>query len=514
MNGVIGMAELLLDTSLDPLQSEYALTIRQSASALLTIINDILDFSKIEAGKLQLEHLDMSLQDVLEDVARLLANQAHAKGLELIAIPDPDLPNLVSGDAGRLRQVLLNLVGNAVKFTQSGEVAIECALLETTQNSVWVRCEVRDTGIGIPSDRMGTLFQAFTQVDATTTRRFGGTGLGLSIVKRLVELMGGEVGVESQEGAGSKFWFTARFEPATAAQSHASKTLPNFDGQRVLVVDHNVTARRMLVRTLARHRLEPACATSADEAVSLLRNAVAVSRPFDVVIMDQLMPGCEDLHGILEYEPALRGTPALLLTSTTQPKSGFAGHVIKPIKQGELMQCLAMVLGIAPTASSTSALLTTSQVLRAQPLPTDWRILLAEDNTVNQKVACRLLEKLGYRVDVVDDGQAAFDAWRKGHYDLILMDCQMPRLDGFQTTRQIRAAETTDQHVSIVALTAHAMKGTDNECIAAGMDDYLSKPIDREQLRACLERQLLARSRKQTPMEPAVELSKVAQNDG
>ncbi len=388
MNGVIGMAELLLDTPLDPLQSEYALTIQQSATALLTIINDILDFSKIEAGKLQLEQLDMSLCDVVEGVARLLATQAHAKGLEIITVLDPQLPSLVSGDPGRLRQILLNLAGNAVKFTESGQVVIECTLLENNADGALVRCEVRDTGIGIPADCIDALFQAFMQVDATATRRFGGTGLGLSIVKRLANLMGGDVGVASTPGAGSSFWFTARFQPASSMPVSAGAASTARDGAQVLVLDANAASR----------------------------------------------------------------TP----TSST---------------------------GARP-----------SELPASTPACVNWRILLAEDNAVNQKVACRLLEKFGYQVDVANDGRAAFDAWKNGGYDLILMDCQMPQLDGFQATRQIRAAETADQHIPIIALTAHAMKGTDNECMAAGMDDYLTKPIDREQLRDCLQQHLRSRT--------------------
>jgi two-component system, sensor histidine kinase and response regulator len=494
------------------LQGEYALTIQQSASALLAIINDILDFSKIEAGKLQLEYLDMSLCGVVDDVAKLLATQAHAKGLELIAVLDPSLPELVSGDAGRLRQILLNLVGNAVKFTHSGEVSIECSVLAGTEHSTLVRYEIRDTGIGIPADRLDALFQAFTQVDATTTRRFGGTGLGLSIVKHLVQLMDGDVGVESQEGAGSTFWFTARFKPAEAAKAHPMAARFEFHGQRVLVVDDSETNRRMLTRTLASCRLEVACARSSEEALSLLRYGAASSRPFDAVIIDQHMPGCDglQLHGTIRDEPQLRGTRTILLTPPTQRRDDkwfsdleLAGYVAKPVKQSSLLQCLASTLGVMTETSTTSTPATPKLLHAALPYPSQ-RILLAEDNVVNQKVAYRLVEKLGYRVDVVADGRAAFDAWRSGGYDLILMDCQMPRVDGLQATRLIRAAETADQHIPIVALTAHAMKGTDNECLSAGMDYYLSKPIDRELLRECLERYL--RSHRSNEIPGAVNL--------
>jgi PAS domain S-box-containing protein len=354
MNGVLGMVDMLLETKLDAPQSEYAETIRDSAGALLSIINDILDFSKIEAGKLEIENVDMSLWDVFADAVRLLSVPAHRKGLKLHLQLDPALPQFVRGDPGRFRQIVLNLCGNAIKFTRAGEVAIECHVIKHDTEGTAVRCAVRDTGIGIPEDRLGSLFQAFSQVDASMTRRFGGTGLGLSIVKRLVQLMHGEVGVESRQNVGTTFWFTAEFGISNAT----TQQLPQIDLATIAVESSNK------------------------------------------------------------------------------------------------------------------------------------RILLAEDNVVNQKVACRHLEKLGYRVEVAENGQAAFDAWMSGNYDLILMDCQMPLLDGFQATRRIRDAESGASRIPIVALTAHAMKGVDEECRAAGMDDYLSKPIDRNDLKRCMDRWL------------------------
>jgi signal transduction histidine kinase len=356
MNGVLGMAHLLLETRLDPTQRDYVKTIRDSGTALLTVINDILDFSKVEAGKLELDLANVDLRNTFSDVARLLSVQAGAKELELNLHIDPQLPALVKADAGRVRQVLLNLGGNAIKFTQEGEVSLALSVMTNTSQAVFVRCEVRDTGIGIPSDRIKALFTPFTQVDSSMTRKYGGTGLGLSIVRRLVELMGGECGVTSREGKGSTFWFTARFQAADAVSPR-----PN----------------------------EPA---------------------IDTVY--------------LRTQSALRGE--------------------RP------------------------------------------RILLADDNAVNQKVAARLLEKLNYRVDVVATGRAAVAAWRSGNYDLILMDCQMPDLDGYEATREIRKAENGGSRTPIIALTAHAMKGADEECRAAGMDGYLSKPIDRALLKSTL----------------------------
>jgi PAS domain S-box-containing protein len=500
MNGVIGMIELLLETPLNPMQLDYAETVRDSASALLTVINDILDFSKVEAGKLDLEMLDIDIRDTVEDVARLLSIQAHAKGLEVIALIDPSLPDLARGDAGRLRQVLLNLGGNAVKFTQKGEVSIECKVAHKDEKGVMVRCEVRDTGVGIPADRVNALFTAFTQVDASTTRRFGGTGLGLSIAKRLVELMGGEVGVSSEEGAGSTFWFTARLGVAhdTAKPRPASPTA--LRGQRIIVVDDNATNRKVLMGQLSLCGMDAVCASSADEALSLMRHAAAAGRAFEVALLDHQMPGYDGatLGKNILGEHALRGARLVLLTSSGQrgdgrlfSELGFAGYLLKPVTHRDLTDCLSMVLGTQAEGWRTSTQpIVTRHALRSQRSRETHHILLAEDNPVNQKVACRILEKLGYRVDVAADGQVAFEAWQSGRYHLILMDCQMPIMDGFETTRKIREHESGGKHIPVIALTAHAMKGADNECRAAGMDDYLSKPIDREQLQRALSRWL------------------------
>ncbi len=500
MNGVIGMIELLLETPLNPMQLDYAQTVRDSAAALLTVINDILDFSKVEAGKLDLEVLDMDMRDTVEDVARLLAIQAHAKGLEVIALIDPSLPDLVRGDAGRLRQVLLNLGGNAVKFTQKGEVSIECKVAQKDDQAVVVRCEIRDTGTGIPASRVNALFKAFTQGDASTTRRFGGTGLGLSIAKRLVELMGGEVGVSSEEGVGSTFWFTARLGVVQGGVKAQPAPPIQLRAQRIVIVDDNMTNRKVLMGQLSLCGMDAVCASSADEALSLMRHAAAAGRPFEVALLDHQMPGCDGatLGKIILAEHALRGARLILLTSSGQrgdgqlfAELGFAGYLLKPVTHRDLTDCLMMVLGTQAEGWRTATQpIVTRHALRAQRVRETHHILLAEDNVVNQKVACHILEKLGYRVDVAADGQAAFEAWQSGRYHLILMDCQMPVMDGFETTRKIRGLETGGKHLPIIALTAHAMKGADNECRAAGMDDYLSKPIDQEQLRKTLYRWL------------------------
>jgi two-component system, sensor histidine kinase and response regulator len=500
MNGVIGMAELLLETSMPAMQRDYVRTIHDSAQALLSVLNDVLDFSKIEAGKLDLEEADVDLRDTIEDVARLVSIQAHSKSVEVSADIDASVPELVRGDPSRIRQMLVNLAANAVKFTQQGEVHLTARRLDSGPGNSVVRFEVRDTGIGIPADRLGTLFKPFSQVDASTTRRYGGTGLGLSIVRRLAELMQGEVGVESREGSGSTFWFTARFGAPSDGAECLRRKLPTLSGQRVLVVDDNATNRKVITAQLQRCSVSVESVGSAAEALAVLRRASETGRPFEIALLDHQMPDCDgaELGTKINADAALNSTRLVLLTSSGQrgegrrfAELGFAGYLLKPVTQRDLTDCLLLVLSDKAQHwhRHTNPLITRHH-LRAQRGREKKRILLAEDNEVNQKVATRVLERLGYRADVVGDGAAALDAWEKRSYDLILMDCQMPVLDGYEAAREIRRREEGGRRIPIVALTAHAMVGAEAACRAAGMDDYVVKPIDRELLEACLERHL------------------------
>jgi signal transduction histidine kinase/ligand-binding sensor domain-containing protein/CheY-like chemotaxis protein/HPt (histidine-containing phosphotransfer) domain-containing protein len=500
MNGVIGMTELLLDTKLDKTQRDHTETIRDSAVGLLTVINDILDFSKIEAGKLDLERIDVDVRNTMDEVAHLLAIQAHAKGLELITNVDPKLPEWVIGDPGRLRQVLLNLGSNAIKFTHSGEVHIEVKLESADAHHTTVRCEVRDTGIGIAPDRAAALFQPFSQLDASTTRHYGGTGLGLSIVRRLVELMAGETGVTSTEGAGSVFWFTACFG-TSARQDRRILPPAALANKHVLIVDDNDSSRRVLGRQLAHLGMTTSCADGAAAALAELEATLRGGPLFDLAVIDSQMPECDgfELGRRIAGDDRFKNTRRILLTSARGIRGasdveqlGFAGYLLKPVSLRELRECLSRVMTV--DASQWHE--------RTQPIVIAKRsrdrlkercILLAEDNLVNQKVARATLEKMGYRVDIVNNGAEAVAAWEAGCYHAVLMDCQMPVMDGYQAVREIRAREQGPIRTPIIALTADAMKGAEQRCLDAGMDDYLTKPLDRVQLAETIERLVAAR---------------------
>ncbi|NCC05456.1 MAG: PAS domain-containing sensor histidine kinase [Proteobacteria bacterium] len=498
MNGVIGMTGLLLDTPLDENQRRYAEAVRSSGEVLLSLINDILDFSKIESGKMELEILDFGLRALLDDFASMSAIKAEEKGLEFICSADQNVPDRLSGDPGRLRQVLNNLTTNALKFTQKGEVDVRVSLTRdaadnapafSSAQSVTLLFSVRDTGIGIPEDKLDRLFQSFSQVDASVTRKFGGTGLGLAISRQLAELMGGEVGVQSSEGRGSTFWFTARLETA-AHQENRMPISADLHGRRVLVVDDNATNREILLDRFMSWGMRPDEAMDGPEALRLLYAALAENDPYSLAILDMRMPGMdgETLGRIMHADPKLKKTRTVIMTSIGQRgtakrfrDAGFSAYLSKPLLHGELQTCLNLVM-----AASMSEDLITRHTAReaAQCALTTFtahkfRILLAEDNITNQQVALGILGKLGLRADAVANGTEAVSALESIPYDLVLMDVQMPEMDGFESTCAIRdpSSRVRDRDVPIIAMTAHALPGDKQKCLQAGMNDYISKPL-------------------------------------
>jgi PAS domain S-box-containing protein len=497
MNGIIGMTGLLLDTGLDRVQRDYAETIRASADSLLTILNDILDFSKIEAGKLDIENIEMELSANVDDVGSIMAFQAAAKSLELIVNVRPEVPARVLGDPQRIRQCLINLVGNAIKFTQQGEVVIEVCALGRQNGRELVHFEVRDTGIGIDRDTLDKLFQPFTQADSSTTRKFGGTGLGLSIVRRLVEMMGGQVGAQSEVGKGSTFWFTLPLESAFVSKPSAP-VVANERSRRVLLVDDNETNRRVLSSQMLHAGYRVDTASSGADAIALLRNASV--DPFDVVVLDYQMP---DMDGAMLGEHIVRSreiSPTRLMLLTSLDRSGdmqrfadigFSAYLTKPVRTRELLDCLNRALAREPEEwhMHSQPLITRGTLIANEPKRRySGRVLLVEDNAINQRVARRFLERLGCDVQVVSDGAQAVTAYERGEFSFILMDMQMPVMDGLEATRRIRKLEASGKRTPIVALTANAMMGTLERCLEAGMDDYLSKPLDISRLQDVLDR--------------------------
>ncbi|MGH2787765.1 MAG: response regulator [Actinomycetota bacterium] len=495
MNAVIGMTGLLLRTELTDEQRDYAETVRSSGDALLTLINDILDYSKIEAGKMQLEAIDFDLRTVIEEVGDLLAEQAQVKALELAVLVKPTVPAVVCGDPGRIRQVLVNLVSNAIKFTEAGEVVVCADVVDESKNELVVRLEVIDTGIGLSADRKDHIFSSFTQADASSTRRYGGTGLGLAISKQLTEMMGGDIGVESEPGAGSTFWFTVRLRHGSVEYLQPFRKRATLHGLRALVVDDNATNRAILTENLKAWEMTPVTAGSGPEALELLREAAGKGRTFDVAILDFHMPDMDGLQlaRAIRDDATIGGVRLLLLTSAGNrgdarkaQEAGIEAYLTKPVRPSSLYDCLATVAGMERGGGWSS--LITRHTLADMKAQTRAHILVAEDNAVNQKVARRMLEKLEYRVDLVSDGVEAVDAVARISYAAVLMDCQMPEMDGFEASRRIRALESPKGSVPIIAMTAGAMEGDRERCLAAGMNDYMAKPVKLEELAAVLDR--------------------------
>ena len=481
LNGVIGMAALLLDTDLDANQHEFALTARRSGETLLELINDILDFSKIEAGRLELETSSFDVGEVVEGPASLLAAQAHEKGLELLVEVDPDVPRLVLGDAGRIRQVVTNLLSNAIKFTDHGDVHVTVSILEAAD--AMVRFEVRDTGVGIAEADQERLFESFVQADASTTRQYGGTGLGLAISRRLIEMMGGTLGVESVVGQGSAFFFTARL-PA-GAEPVDTERLP---ATSALIVDDNAASRGILERQLRGRGLTATAVGDAGAALAMLRQCAYAGTLPDVALIDRHMPGMDGLELVraIAADPDLDPVRLILLMPAHALRTGTSGrvsaHVNKPVPEARLMETIAMVLASRAPAATV---LTAAPPEQAEDVD-EARVLVAEDNAVNQLVARAMLSRLGYQVDVVANGREAVEAVERTSYVAILMDCRMPEMNGYEASMEIRRRERPGDHIPIVALTASAINGDEERCRAAGMDDYVTKPVTVDRLASVL----------------------------
>jgi len=489
INGIMGMTELLLDTELNEEQREYLGMVKSSTDSLMVVINDILDFSKIEAGKLTLEAIEFNLRGCVEETVKTLALRAHQKKLELACHLEPNLPETIEGDPGRLRQVLINLLGNAIKFTEKGEVALKVEPESEGEDAVVLHFAVRDTGIGVPREKQKTIFEAFTQADNSSTRRFGGTGLGLTISSQLVQMMGGRVWLESEPGKGSIFHFTARFGKVRRVPQQPTPDEKALQGLNALVVDDNAINRRLLEGMLRACGLKVTAATSGEGALAALEHAVAAGEPFTVVVVDAEMPGMDGFEAAerILNNPSLGKPMIMMLSSMGQPgdaarcrELGVTAYLTKPLRQFELKEALLSAVS-SNSRQGAPVTLVTRHALRESRQ--NLKVLLAEDNAVNRALAARLLEKRGHTVVPVGNGREALEAVEKQSYDLILMDVQMPEMDGFEATAAIRALESgTGRRIPIVAMTAHALKGDRERCLAAGMDDYISKPIRAQEL--------------------------------
>jgi signal transduction histidine kinase/DNA-binding response OmpR family regulator len=498
MNGILGMTELTLDTELSSTQRDYLTVVKSSADGLLGIINDILDFSKIEAGKLSLDPHSFALENAVAETMKTLSLRAHQKGLELAFEVDSSVPAYVLGDDGRLRQIMLNLLGNAIKFTSQGEVVLSVQQLAQDADGSVIQFSIRDTGIGVASDKLGRIFAAFEQADNSTTRHFGGTGLGLSICSRLVEMMQGRIWVESEPGKGSTFYFTARFGNSEAPAKHTvDLRMDQLRGMRALVVDDNYTNRRILHDMLLQWKMFPELADSGTAALSMLHRAVAEKRPYPLVIVDRHMP---EMDGFMLLEKvhadlALASTAIMMLTSGDQPEDprrckelGVAGYAIKPVSRQELLRLVLKTLGEVPGEQSPISPVAVSVVPPTPEIPS-LSILLAEDNVFNQRVALGLLGRMGHQVTVANNGVEAVELYSKNHFDLVLMDIQMPEMDGFSATKLLlRQQHESGIRVPIIAMTAHAMQGDRERCLAGGMHGYVAKPIGRKDLAEVIAR--------------------------
>jgi CheY-like chemotaxis protein len=494
MNGVLGMTDLLLETRLTKEQTDYAESIRQSAEALLKIINDILDFSKIEAGKMELEVIDIDLGKTLHDISQIMATKAQEKNIEYICLIEENVPNFLKGDPTRLRQIIINLSGNAVKFVEKGEILLRVSFVGEKKNRVTLRFEVIDTGIGITDDQIRRLFKTFSQVDASTTRKYGGTGLGLTISRQLAELMGGKIGVVSKEGEGSTFWFTACFEKQRGIQENSLQIPPKLKTLRCLVLDDTDACRKAMILHLSSLGCRVESAQNATMALEKLMDAKLAGQPFDTIFIDMEMPdldGKEFARRLLK-DPHLRGTHLILMTytgkrldKTTLSSLGFTAQIAKPVSRNQVLECLMEIHNISPDPKPVETRFGIEEP-QAGHLPGQYHILLAEDNKMNQKVAVNMLQKLGHTVTIAENGKKALEKFMEKEFDLILMDGQMPVLDGLEATRAIREYEKkssrSKKHIAIIALTANAMKGDRERFIESGMDDYITKPIKRKDL--------------------------------
>ncbi len=499
MNGVIGMTELLLDTSLDDTQRQYATTVKNSGESLVSLINDILDFSKIEAGKLDIEEIDFDPHNLMADFAATMVFKTEEKGLEFICHTEPAIPACLMGDPGRLRQILTNLTGNSVKFTEKGEVSVICRLEKKLQNSHILHFVVQDSGIGITKEQQKKLFEKFTQADGSTTRKYGGTGLGLTISKQLVELMNGEIGIESVEGKGSTFWFT--IELKNSDKKAEPLDVGDLSKARILVIDDNKTNLKVAEGLLSFWNIDHALCESGTTGIDMLYKACEKGAPFDIAVIDMQMPGMDgaEVGKTIKGDEKIKNTHLVLLSSMGSrgdaarfKEAGFAAFLNKPFRQSDLYDCLAQVLGFSVKNDKPEdrPLITRHSISENQK--NKLKLLLVEDNKINQKVAAAILKKLGFSADLAVNGEEALKALKTTHYDLVFMDLQMPVLGGLEATKIIRDpdSDVLDHKLPIIAMTANAMKGDRETCIKAGMNDYISKPITPDTVRSALAKWL------------------------